>query len=121
MARQANHQRTAVDRAAEEYWAAYFKEYGKQWTRKIPRRVAQALAESIHKAASRGKHKASLRVVRAAVAPLAWAESATGGLTFEGVFRGTVVREGRQSRELKAFRAEFDAHGKLTNLKALAA
>jgi len=110
----------AVDQSTRDYWAKYFGPYGKRWTDDIPRRVARALAASLRQAAKKTQTP-QLRVVRATITPLACAETATGGLVFEGFFRGDVVRAGRKSRELKAFRAEFTANGKLSGLKAIAA
>lgn len=121
MARQARYTKQAVDQAAVEYWSTYFGPYGKQWTRDIARRVARVIAQGIQRAASKGESGAAPRILKAQIAPVGWAETATGGLTFEGVFRGTVVRGGRPTRVLRAFVAEFDARGKLTELTQLAA
>jgi hypothetical protein len=105
--------KTAVDAAAEEYWQAYFGDYGKQWVRKIPRRVAQAMAQ-------RTAAKGDDRMTKAQIGGLGWAETPTGGLHFEGVFRGTMVKAGRATQVLSAFAAEFDANGKLIDLQASA-
>lgn len=110
----------AVDRTAEEYWAAYFGPYGKQWTRKIPRRVAQVIAQSFARTASRQAQPS--RIVRGQIAPLGWAQTPTGGLTFEGLFRGVVDRgNGQQSQIIQGFCADFDGTGKLTKIEQLAA
>ena len=121
MTRQARTRKQAVDAAAEAYWAEYFKEYGKQWTRKIPRRVARAIAHQLTKAASSGAKTADLRIIRAQIGPIGYAQTTTGGLTFEGVFRGQTLREGRKDTVVQPFAVEFDANGKLTNLLRLSA
>lgn len=108
--------RHAVDQTAEKYWSDYFGPYGKAWTKKVPRRVAAAIAEQLLKTAS--KDAPSATIVKAHIAPLGWAQTATGGLVFEGAFRGT-ARDGATVHHL--FAAEFSANGDLTNLQQLAA
>jgi hypothetical protein len=105
----------AVDATAEEYYASYFGDYGKQFTRKIVKRVAQLIAQRLNKSA--GKSKTPPRVVRAQVGALGFAETPTGGLTFEGACRLFVVRGSRPEQRLCAFAAEFDGNGKMLDLK----
>lgn len=104
--------RQAVDQTAEAYWAGYFGAYGKAFTRKIPRKIAAAIADTVTKSDQ------SIRIVRARIAPLGFAETVTGGLIFEGVFRGTQPDGATITR---LFAAEFDATGNLNKLNQLAA
>lgn len=106
-------ERQAVDQTTEAYWTDYFKEYGKAWVRKIPRRVASAIAAEVKRTAKAGEVTAP-PLVRANIAPLGWAKSPTGGLIFEGIFRGSAADTRRVHR---AFRAEFDPAGALIALR----
>jgi hypothetical protein len=107
----------AVDSTAVEYWTSYFGDYGKTFTKDVPRRVAQVIVQGLRRAAKDN----ALRVVRAQVIPYGWAKTATGGLTFEGAFRGRVVRGGRENTVLRAFAAEFDPSGKVVDVQVLTA
>jgi hypothetical protein len=114
-------QRIAVDQVAEEYWKSYFKEYGKQWVRKIPRRVAAAIATALTKdarTAGAGENTpAPPAISKATIAPLGWAQTPTGGLTFEGIFRGVAVKDGKPAHIYRAFSADFNADGELSNIR----
>lgn len=109
----------ALDQAAAEYWKQYFGDYGKEWVRNIPRRVAQALVQQeASRIAERGRPN---KIAKARIAPLAWAPTVTGGLTFEGVFRGVLNNAGKVENVHRMFAVEFDANGEIINLRQRAA
>jgi hypothetical protein len=114
------HTKQSVDATAEAYWESYFGAYGKAFTKKVPRKVAAAIAAALAKVATAGAEKPPT-ITRARIAPLGYAATATGGLTFEGVFRGTSLKDGKPSYVFRAFAADFDANGELTHLQQIAA
>lgn len=119
----------AIDSVAEAYWEAYFKEYGKQWVRKIPRRVAGAIAEHLnatartaaeHRGEGSGGGAGAGGVSRARIVPFAWTRTATGGLEFEGLFRGTTLVSGAPVDVHHLFVASFGGDGSLLDLAVAA-
>lgn len=120
MARRARYTKIAVDQGTKDYWASYFGPYGKQWTADVPRRVAAALLTRTA-SASKTATARSPRCLKAQVAPLGWTKTATGGLLFEGVFRGRYASAAKQTTVIETFCAEFDSAGKLLKLDRFAA
>jgi len=113
--------RTAVDSKAKSYWTEYFGEYGKVWTEGVARRVAASVSGNLAKTAAKGGQE--VRVLRAQiVTPTAksWAKTATGGLLFEGFFRGLLSRQGRRETVLTGFVAEFAADDEMLSLRTKA-
>lgn len=108
----------AADKATDAYWREYFKGsgYGAELVREIPRRVAQAFAAHLKKSASKGQIKGRVQVV-----PLAWAPTATGGMTFEGALRSNHVTNGQSRTIIQLFAADFDPSANLTKLERLSA
>jgi len=113
--------RTAVDSKAKSYWTEYFGEYGKIWTEGVARRVAASVSGSLAKTAAKGGQDVRfLRTQIVTPTPKSWAKTATGGLIFEGFFRGLMTRQGQRETVLKGFVAEFAADGKMLSLRTKA-
>ena len=95
-------EKTAVDNAAKDYWATYFKEYGQMWVRDVPRRI---------KSAVRRREKAASIVGR--IAPMAADVADDGTLSIEAAFVGKL--DDQDARVL--ITAQFDAKGRLQNIE----
>ena len=104
------HQKKSVDQTAEEYWITYFGPYGKQFVGKVPRRVAQAIAQRVRTASK-------FVLKKAQIGALGFSETSTGGLLFEGVFRGTGLSDGRPMTKTCVFSAEFTPDGEFRDLQ----